>query len=73
MFTTPNRDQIQRLPTDDTRVTCLHDDVRTILDALSSLDIALSNRDFVSQAVSETTAHERIAQARELLRSLTGV
>lgn len=68
-----NRDTVQRLPFSDSRVTCLHDDVRDILDSLGSLDIALRNRDYVSQSVSETDAHECIRQASELLRRVIGV
>lgn len=72
-FATPNRAEVQVLPFNDSRVTCLHDDVRTILDSVTSLDIALRNRDYVSQAVSENEAHVTLAQVKALLRSLAGL
>lgn len=72
-FTTPDRNRVQRLPANDARVTCLHDNLRAILDEIDSLDIALSNRDYISQSVSETESRERIAQAHDLLRSLAGL
>lgn len=72
-FTSPIPDQVQVLPFGDSRVTCLHDDVRSILDQLTSLDIALRNRDYVSQSVSENEAHARLDQAKDLIRSLAGL
>lgn len=69
----PDRNAIQVLPFDDSRVTCLHDDVRSILDQLTSLDIALRNRDYVSQSIPESTAHANLAQAMDLIRSLSGL
>lgn len=72
-FPSPDRNAIQVLPFNDSRVTCLHDDVRSILDQLTSLDIALRNRDYVSQSVGENEAHARLAQAMDLIRSLAGL
>ena len=71
MFTRFDPSQIQPLAPDDPRVTCLDDDMAHILDDLTSLDIALSNRDYVSQTVSETTAHgiiEAVQTALLLIR-----
>jgi hypothetical protein len=67
MFTRFDPAQIQLLTPDDPRVTCLDDELARILDDLTSLDIALSNRDVVSQTVSETTAHGIIASVQTAL------
>lgn len=67
MFSTPDRSQIQALDPQDTRVTCLEDEISVLMDSLISLDIALRNRDYVSQRVSEDVAHALIRQAGDLL------
>jgi len=72
MFEILDRTRVQYLPDNDTRVTCLDDEIDEIRDALTSLDIALSNRDYVSQGVSENVAHQLIATIRDQLRVIGG-
>lgn len=67
MFTPIDRNQIQPLAAGDTRVTGLEEEITELLGQLTSLDIALSNRDYVGQRVSEQVAHELLGHIRGLL------
>ena len=66
-FTVPNRNAV---PDVDDRSECLKSDIVKLLDEITSIDIALSNRDYVAGTISENDAHYRLKLAADILRSI---